>query len=64
MKKSSENDQLTGNFQSFFYLFFSVPPTLNLKNNLVNQLFKKFWPNKTHMLLYSLTCLKQKLKNR
>ena len=29
--KSSENDQLTGHFQSFFIYFFFVPPTLNLK---------------------------------
>ena len=42
MKKSSENDQLTGHFQSFFYFF--CPPTLNLKKNPVNQLIKKFWP--------------------
>ena len=33
IKKSSENDQLTGHFQSFFYLFFFVPLTLNLKKN-------------------------------
>ena len=32
-KKSSENDQLTGHFQSFFIYFFFVPSTLNLKNN-------------------------------
>ena len=32
VKKSSENHQLTGHFQSFF-IFFFVPPTLNLKNN-------------------------------
>ena len=31
-KKSSENDQLTGHFQSFLFFFF-VPSTLNLKNN-------------------------------
>ena len=31
-KKSSENDQLTGHFQSFFIYFF-IPSTLNLKNN-------------------------------
>ena len=36
IKKSSENDQLTGHFQSFFFR----PPTLNLKRN-VNQLIKK-----------------------
>ena len=41
LKKSSENDQLTGHFQSFFYLFYFVPPTLNLKKNPVNQLIKK-----------------------
>ena len=29
-KKSSENDQITGHFQSFLFIFF-VPPTLNLK---------------------------------
>ena len=44
-KKSSENDQLTGHFQSLFiYLFFFTPPTLNLKKFPVNQLIKKFWP--------------------
>ena len=32
-KKSSENDQLTGHFQSFFIFIFFVPSTLNLKNN-------------------------------
>ena len=42
IKKSSENDQLTGHFQSFFiYLFFSSPSTLNLKKIPVNQLIKK-----------------------
>ena len=30
-KKSSENDQLTGHFRSFFIFIFFVPPTLNLK---------------------------------
>ena len=30
LKKSSENDQLTGHLQSFF-IFFFIPPTLNLK---------------------------------
>ena len=30
--KSSENDQLTGHFQSvFIYFYFFHPPTLNLK---------------------------------
>ena len=33
-KKSSENDQLTGHFQSFFFF---VPPTLSLKKIPVNQ---------------------------
>ena len=42
-KKSSENDQLTGHFQSLFIYFFR-PPTLNLKQNPVNQLIKKIWP--------------------
>ena len=32
-KNNSENDQLTGHFQSLFNYFFFVPPTLNLKNN-------------------------------
>ena len=36
-KKSSENDLLTGHFQSFFFLIL----TLNLKKNSVNQLIKK-----------------------
>ena len=40
IKKSSENDQSTGHFQSFIIYFFR-PPTLNLKNNPVNQLIKK-----------------------
>ena len=39
-KKSSENDQLTGHFQSFFIFIFFVPQTLNLKKNPVNQLIK------------------------
>ena len=33
MNKNSENDQSTGHFQSFFYLFFFVPPTLDVKKN-------------------------------
>ena len=28
-----------------FYLFFSVPPTLDLKNNSHKSTYKKFWPN-------------------
>ena len=40
-KKSSENDQLTGHFQSFFFLFFSSP-TIKSENCFpVNQLIKK-----------------------
>ena len=39
-KKSSENDQLTGHFQSFFY--FILP--LIWKKVPANQLIKKFWP--------------------
>ena len=42
-KKSSENDQLTGHFQSFF-IYYIVPPTLNQKKIPVNQLIIKFWP--------------------
>ena len=30
-KKSSENDQSTGHFQSFFPFIFFIPSTLNLK---------------------------------
>ena len=45
-KKSSENDQLTGHFQSFFIYFFFVPPTLDLNFYPVNQLIKQFWPLK------------------
>ena len=37
-KKSCENDQSTGHFQR---VFFSVPLTLNLKKNPVNQLIKE-----------------------
>ena len=36
VKKSSENDQSTGHFQSLF-----CPPTLNLTKIPVNQLIKK-----------------------
>ena len=43
-KKSSENDQLTGHFQSFFIYFFSSPNPKSEKNIPVNQLIKKFWP--------------------
>ena len=43
MKKSSENDQSTGHFQSFFSFLFR-PPTINLKKQTnVNQLIKKYW---------------------
>ena len=44
-KKSSENDQLTGHFQSFFICFFFRPPDpKSEKQNPVNQLIKKIWP--------------------
>ena len=43
-KKSSENDQFNWSFSELFYLFFFVPPTLDLKKNPVNQLIRKFWP--------------------
>ena len=38
-KKSSENDQLTGHFQScfFFRLFFLISPEKNSKTSKVNQ---------------------------
>ena len=49
-KKSSENDQSTGHFQSFFLLFF-IPLTLNLKKNPANQLIKKFWPYHMHVCM-------------
>ena len=40
-KKSSENDQITGHFQSFFIYFFR-PHAINLKKKIpVNQLIKK-----------------------
>ena len=43
-KKSSENDQSTGHFQSFFIYFFRPPDPKSEKKNPVNQLIKKFWP--------------------
>ena len=33
MKKSSENDQLTGHFQSFFIYFFRPPDPKSEKNS-------------------------------
>ena len=36
-KKSSENDQSTGHFQSFFF----IPLTLNLKKNSRKSFYKK-----------------------
>ena len=39
-KKGSENDQLTGHFQSFF-IYFSVLLTLNLKKNPRKSTIKK-----------------------
>ena len=41
IKKSSENDQLTGHFQSFFIYFFRPPDPKSEKKNPVNQLIKK-----------------------
>ena len=43
IKKSSENDQLTGHFQSFFIYFFfrPPPPTLNLKKKSRKSTYKK-----------------------
>ena len=49
-KKSSKNDQLTGHFQSFFSLFFFIPPTLNLKKNSCKSTNKKILA-----LLFQLT---------
>ena len=44
-KKISENDQLTGHFQSFFIYFFSSPHDPKSEKKIpVNQLIKKFWP--------------------
>ena len=45
-KKSSENDQLTGHFQSFFIYFFRPPETKSEKNP-VNQLIKNYGLTKT-----------------
>ena len=42
-KKSSENDQSTGHFQSLF-IFFCPPDPRSEKKNHVNQLIKKIWP--------------------
>ena len=41
--KSSENDQLTGHFQSFFIYFFPSPDPKSEKNP-INQLTKNFRP--------------------
>ena len=41
LKKKSENDQLTGHFQSFFINFFR-PPDPKSEKFPVNQLIKKF----------------------
>ena len=43
-KISSENDQLTGHFQSFFIYFFRPPDPKSEKKIPVNQLIRKFWP--------------------
>ena len=40
-KKRSENDQLTGHFQSFFIFIFRPPLTLNLKKNSRKSTYKK-----------------------
>ena len=43
-KKSSENDQFTGHFQTLF-IYFSLPPDPQSEKKItVNQLIKKFWP--------------------
>ena len=41
-KKSSENDQLTGHFQS---VCFFVPDPKSEKELPINQQIKKLWPN-------------------
>ena len=43
-KKRSENDQLTGHFQSFLFYFFRPPDPKSEKKIPVNQLIKKIWP--------------------
>ena len=44
-KKSSENDQLTGHFQSFFLFIFFRPLDPKFEKTIpVNQLIKKIWP--------------------
>ena len=53
-KKSSENDQLTGHFQSFFILFFSSPDPKSDKKIPVNQLIKKSGLRKTKFLRVKL----------
>ena len=45
-KKSSENDQLTGHFQSLFFLSFFYFHE-NSVGGFVNQLIKKFWPKES-----------------
>ena len=40
-KKSSENDQLTGHFQSFFIYFIFVPSTFDLKKKSCKSTNKK-----------------------
>ena len=52
--KSSENDQLTGHFQSFFYLFFSPPLDPKSEQNSDKSTDKKFWPKSVFFLVSSL----------
>ena len=54
-KKSSENDQLTGHFQSFFIYFFSSPPTLNLKKKSRKSTNKKILA--LNLIMYHTTSI-------
>ena len=58
-KKSSENDQSTGHFLSFFIYFFSSPDPKSEKKIPVNQLIKNFGLNK--MQEYSSSDKKRRL---
>ena len=56
MKKKKKDLKMISSlviFRAFYFIFF-VPPTLNLKKNIVNQLIKKIWPKKTGVSVYSL----------
>ena len=63
-EKRSENDQLTGHFQSFFIDFFR-PPTLNLKINSRKSTNKKILALRTdhenvaHGLTLTLFCMEK-----